>query len=36
MPYSVQPTDWILLKVYGFLPFAKNIGINIGKNISKS
>ena len=36
MPYSVQPRDWILVKVYGFLSFAKNIGINIGENIGKS
>ena len=34
--YSVQPRDWIFLKGYRFLSFAKNIGKNIGKNNSKS
>ena len=24
--YSVQPTDWIFVKDYGFLSFAKNMG----------
>ena len=33
--YSVQPRDRIFLKGYEFLPFAKNMGENIGKNISK-
>ena len=32
---SVQPKDRILVKGYGFLPFAKNMDKNIGKNISK-
>ena len=31
--YSVQPRDRIFVKSYGFLPFAKNIGNNLGKNI---
>ena len=34
--YSVQPIDWIFLKTYGFLSFDKNMGINIGKHISKN
>ena len=34
--YSVQSRDIILVKVYGFLSFAKNMGKNIGKNISKN
>ena len=33
--YSVQSRDIMLVKVYGFLSFAKNMGKNIGKNISK-
>ena len=33
--YSVQPSDQIIVKGYGFLSFAKNMGRNIGKNISK-
>ena len=36
MRYSVEPTDQIFAKVYGFLSFAKNIGKNIGKNIIKN
>ena len=31
--YSVQPRDRILVKVNGFLSFAKNMRKNIGKNI---
>ena len=34
--YSVQPRDKILVKGYGFLSFAKNMGNKIGKNISKN
>ena len=34
--YSVQPGDWISVKSYGFLPFAKNRGGNIGKNTNKN
>ena len=36
--YSIQPRDWIFVKGYGFLSFAKKkkIGKNIGKNISKN
>ena len=33
--HSIQPRDWIFLKSYGFLSFAKSRGKNIGKNISK-
>ena len=36
MCYSVQPSDQIFAKGYGFWPFAKNISKNIGKNISKN
>ena len=34
--YSVQPRDLIIVKGYGFLSFAKNIGRNIGKSKSKN
>ena len=34
--YSVQPRDWIFVKGYGFLSFAKNMGKHIDKNISKN
>ena len=34
--YSVQPRDWIFIKCYGFLSFAKNMGRNIGKYRSKN
>ena len=33
--YLVQPRDWILVKSYQFLSFAKNMSKYIGKNISK-
>ena len=33
--YSVQPRDQIFVKGYGFLLFAKNMGKNIGENLSK-
>ena len=33
MHYSVQPRDWIFVKVYGFLSFAKNIK-KLSKNVS--
>ena len=36
MLYSVQLTDQIFVKGYGFLSFAKNIGKIIGKDISKN
>ena len=36
MHFSVQPRDWIFVKSYGFLSFAKNMGKNTGKNISKN
>ena len=32
--YSVQPRDWIFVKGYGFLSFAKNIGKSISKKLS--
>ena len=32
--YSVEPRDQLFVKVYGFLSFAKNMGINIGQNLS--
>ena len=34
--YSVQPRDRIFVKGYGSLSFAKNMGRNIGKKISKN
>ena len=34
MRYSVQPRDQIFVKGYGSLPFAKNMGKNIGKIIN--
>ena len=34
--YSVQPRDIMLVKVYGFLSFAKNTGKNRAKNISNN
>ena len=34
--YSVQPSDRIFVKGYGFLSFTKNMGKNHGKNISKN
>ena len=33
---SIQPRDWIFVKSYGFLSFAKNMGKNIGKNMHKN
>ena len=29
--YLVQPRDRVFVKVYGFLPFAKNMGKNISE-----
>ena len=34
--YSVQPRDRIVVKGYGFLSSAKNMGRNIGRNIIKN
>ena len=34
--YSVQPRGRIFVKGYGFLSFAKNMGRDIVKNISKT
>ena len=36
MPYSIQPRDQVFVKGYGFLLFAKCMGKNIGKIISKN
>ena len=36
MHYSVQSRDRIFLKGIGFLPFAKKMSKNIGKNISQT
>ena len=36
MCYSVQPRDLIFVKGYEFLSFAKYMGENIDKNISKN
>ena len=33
--YSILPIDWIFVKSYGFLSFAKNIGSGVGTNISE-
>lgn len=35
MQYSVQSRDQAFLKGYGFFPLAKNMGKDIGKNVSK-
>ena len=32
--HSIEPRDRIILKRYGFLHFAKNMGKNIGINLS--
>ena len=29
MRYSIEPRDWIYVKGYGFLSFAKNMGKNL-------
>ena len=34
--YSVQPRGWIFVNDYGVLTFAKYMGRNIDKNISKT
>ena len=36
MRYSVQSRDGIFVKGYGFSFFAKSMGINISKSISKN
>ena len=36
MRYSVQLSDRIFVKGYGFLSFAKNMGKKIGENKSKN
>ena len=33
---SIEPRDWIFVKSYGFLSFAKNMGKNIGKTEAKT
>ena len=35
MCYSVWPRDQIFVKSCGFLPFTKDMGNNLSKNISK-
>ena len=35
MGYSIEPRDWILVKGYELLSFAKNMGKDLGKNISE-
>ena len=35
MRYSSEPKDWIYVKGYGFLLFAKNIGKNLSNKYSK-
>ena len=35
MPCSIEPKDRILVRVYGFLSFVKDMSKNIGKNVSK-
>ena len=32
--YSVQPRDWLFVKGYGLLWFAKNMGKNVSKSLS--
>ena len=32
----VQPKDWLFVKDYRFLSFAKNMSINVGKNVSNN
>ena len=34
--YSVQSRDQIFVKGYGFLPFPKNMGKNIGKKYKQN
>ena len=34
--YSIQSRDWIFVKSFGFLCFARNTDKNVGKNISKN
>ena len=34
--YSVQLTDDIFVKRYGYLSFAKDMGKNLGKNMNKN
>ena len=34
--YSIQQRNWIFVKDYVFLSFARNMGKNIGKNICKN
>ena len=36
MHYTVQPRDWIFVKGYWFLSFAKNMGKKISKNASEN
>ena len=35
MRYSIEPNDRIVVKRYGFLPFAKNMGKNLSKKYGR-
>ena len=35
MCYSIEPRDRIFVKIFGFMPYAQNMGKNISKNINK-
>ena len=35
MRYSIEPRDWIYVKGYGFLSFAKNIGKSLSNKYSQ-
>ena len=35
MRYSIEPRDWIYVKGYGFLSFAKIIGKNLSNKYSQ-
>ena len=35
VPYSILPKNWLFVKGYGFLLFARNMGKNIGKTLSR-
>ena len=35
MCYSIEPRDRIFVKIFGFMPYAQNMGKNISKNKNK-
>ena len=35
VPYSILPKNWLFVKGYGVLLFARNMGKNIGKTLSR-